>query len=112
MEYFNELKIVPLQRRSREEHVRHFSEGKCGVRLQEFNVRGRYIDVPFCKICVHQYEKIDDIGEAERQTGEQDREEGQALANIVHDVPLNCVHYGLFESRIILESFVDGQIQA
>lgn len=73
MEDFYALFVVSLDRYSWEEHMCHLSESESGVRIDENDLGRCNIDVPLRKVCAHQNEKIDDVWETKRDTGEQDR---------------------------------------
>lgn len=64
VEQFDRQFVISLECCSTEEHVRHFSKGQCGVRVDELNAGLLQVDVPLGEVCVGQHEQIDDVREA------------------------------------------------
>ena len=54
--------------------------------LDEIDVCGCDVDVPFGEIGVHQHEQIDDVGETQRDTRKKYREEADTLFDVEVEV--------------------------
>ena len=67
IEQFDALLVVPLDRSSTEEHVRHFSKSQGCVRLSKQDISRDDVNIPLCKICAQKHQQMDYIGETKWQ---------------------------------------------
>ena len=110
MENLNALLVIPLKSSSGEEHVGDLPEGQGSMRVQELNTGRSDVDIPLSEVGMSQHKQINDVGETEWNTGEQNRKEAHSLLDVVHSINVDALHNFLLERLDLKEFSVAGEV--